>query len=107
MSNLSNLATSLSSQEVIAGAGFAAGLFWGSTVIETPKNLLKYPLSSILKGAGYGSLTALGASYVSKNLPERARFIVPVALAASLVYYAVVAGKDIYYGKKNDDKWDD
>jgi hypothetical protein len=95
MPSLSNLATRLSNDEVISSVGFAAGLFWGSSA----KDLLEWPLTTILQGACYGSLTSFGASYVSRSLPERARFIVPVALAASLVYYAAVAGKDMYQKK--------
>lgn len=57
---------------------------------QPQQKILKRPLISLFDGAIQGAVYAWGANFVSGLLPEKARGIIPVAIAMHIIYVNLV-----------------
>lgn len=89
-----NVYNILSSDKAVCIAGFSAGFVYAFKLTE---KTLKRPLQTLLCAAIDGAVCLFGASIVVRFLPDELKFMIPLTVAASCIYWKY---QDFYGPKK-------
>lgn len=85
----------LNSNKAVLAAGFAAGFVYA---FKLTKTTLNYPLTTLFGAALEGTLTLFGTSLIIDYFPQEVRFMIPLTVAASCIYWKY---NDLFRNKKN------
>jgi len=85
----------LNSHKVVLAAGFASGFVYA---FKFTKRTLDYPLTTIFNSAASGLLTLWGTSLFFESVPDELRFIIPLTVGASCLYWKY---NDLFHNKKD------
>lgn len=90
-----DILTTLNSPKAVLTAGFLSGFIYN---FKLSKRTLNYPLSTLFNSALSGMITLFGSSFLLKWFHEDFRFIIPLTVATSCIYWKYT---DLFYNKKN------
>ena len=85
----------LNSNKVILASGFAVGFVYA---FKLTKDTLNYPLTTLFGAAVEGALTLFGTAFIVDFFPQEIRFVIPLTVAASCIYWKYC---DLFHNKKN------
>jgi hypothetical protein len=85
----------MESLDVVKYSTLASGIIWYE---NNPKKYLTQPLSTIFNGVVYGSICSLGATFISKSLPDKGKYLLSGIIGLSGIYYLGKGFYNSYYG---------